>query len=242
MLYIIGLGLNVKGISREGLEVIKKCSKIYLENYTVEFPYSLKELEKVVGKKIIELNRDEVESEKLVKEAKGKDIVLLIYGSPLFATTHMSLVNDCKKSRIKVKNIFSAGIFDALGETGLQLYKFGKISSMPKWEKSYEPYSFLEFVEQNQIIEAHSLILMDICLDFKDALEQLEKAVEKESYDIKIDKILVCSKLGSEKAKIFYGDVKKFKGIGKKIKAPFCFIIPGKMHFMEEEVVRGFGV
>ena len=39
MLYLIGLGLNEKGISLEGLEVIKKCRKVYLEEYTVNFPY-----------------------------------------------------------------------------------------------------------------------------------------------------------------------------------------------------------
>ena len=46
MLYIIGLGLNEKSISLEGIEAIEKCEKIYLESYTVEFPYSFEELEK----------------------------------------------------------------------------------------------------------------------------------------------------------------------------------------------------
>jgi len=240
MLYVIGLGLNVKGISRLGLEAVKKCSKIYLENYTVEFPYSLKELGKVVGKKVIELKREEVESERLVKEARGESIALLVYGSPLFATTHISLIDDCKEKRVKYKIIYSAGIFDALGETGLQLYKFGKISSMPKWEEHFSPYSFLEFVEDNLNTGAHSLILVDIGLKFSDALNELIQSCDKK--EIKLDKILVCSKLGTGKDKIYYGNIKKLKIIEKKIKAPFCFIIPGKMHFMEEEVVKCFEV
>ena len=41
MLYIIGLGLNFDGISKFGLGVVKKCKKVYLENYTVDFPYNL---------------------------------------------------------------------------------------------------------------------------------------------------------------------------------------------------------
>ena len=44
MLYLIGLGLNENGISKQGLDVIGKCKKIYLENYTVEFPYSISDL------------------------------------------------------------------------------------------------------------------------------------------------------------------------------------------------------
>ena len=92
MLYLIGLGLNEKGISIEGREALKKCKKIYLENYTVEFPYRIDKLEKVVGRKIVSLGRGEVESERLSIEANKEDICLLVYGCPLFATTHVSLV------------------------------------------------------------------------------------------------------------------------------------------------------
>lgn len=35
MFYLIGLGLgDVKDISVKGLEIVKKCDKIFLENYT----------------------------------------------------------------------------------------------------------------------------------------------------------------------------------------------------------------
>lgn len=240
MLYIIGLGLNVKGISLEGREVVRKCSKVYLENYTVEFPYSLKELERVVGKKIEEVGREFVESDKLVKEAQKKNICLLTYGSPLFATTHETLVSDCAKARVRVKIIYGAGIYDAVGETGLQLYKFGKISSMPKWQEHYSPDSFLDYVIENQKIGSHSLILVDIDLEFKDAIDELVKASGNRRF--KLDKILVCSRLGTGKGKIYYGKVGRLKKVAGKVKAPFCFVIPGKMHFMEEEVVEGFGV
>lgn len=237
MLYLIGLGLNEKGISKEGLEVIGKCKRIYLENYTVEFPYSVKELEKVVGKKIVELDRGNVESDKIVDEAKKGGVCLLIYGSPLFATTHMSLIMDCRKARVKTKIIYSTSIFDALGETGLQLYKFGKISSMPKWEEHFKPNSFLNFVIQNKKINAHSLILIDIGLNFKDALEQLEEACKIKK--IEIDKLVVCSKIGTSRSKILYGGIDNLKV--KKIEGPFCLIIPEKMHFMEKESVERFG-
>jgi diphthamide biosynthesis methyltransferase len=44
MLYLIGLGLNTKGISKEGLLILEKCHKVYIEGYTVDFPYDLEEL------------------------------------------------------------------------------------------------------------------------------------------------------------------------------------------------------
>ena len=236
MLYIIGLGLNEKSISLEGIEAIKKCKKIYLETYTVDFPYKIKDLKKTINKKISGIERSEVESDKLITEAKKENIALLVYGSPLFATTHISLILDAKKQKIKTKIIYSASIFDAIAETGLQLYKFGKISSMPKWQKNFKPDSFLDFVKQNQSINAHSLLLIDISLPIKKALEELEKSCEQKN--IKLDKILICSSLGTKKFKIFYGAINKLKK--KKVLAPYCFIIPGKMHFLEKESVEKY--
>jgi diphthine synthase len=236
MLYIIGLGLNVKGISLEGLEAAKKCNKVYLESYTVDFPYEIKKLEKIINKKIIILNREEVEGDFLIKESKKEDISLLVYGSPLFATTHMSLINEAKKQKINVKIIYSASVFDAIAQTGLQLYKFGKITSIPKWKNNYEPCSFIDIIKENISIKAHSLVLVDIGLYFKDSLIQLEKACKNKN--LVMDKILVCSNLGSEKIYIVYGEIKNLKK--NKINPPFCFIIPSEMHFFEKEEVDKF--
>ena len=237
MLYIIGLGLNEKGISIEGKEAVKKCKKVYLESYTVEFPYELDKLEKVIGKKIGSLSRGDVESDKLVSEAKKGDIGLLVYGSPLFATTHIGLINDCKDKRVKVRVIHASCIFDNVAETGLQLYKFGKITSMPTWQDNFKPDSFLDIVKDNMSIDAHTLILIDIGLSFSDALDQLVSA--SNTKNVKLDKIIVCSRLGTSSGKIYYGSVNKLKRLKKKIKNPFCFVISGKMHFLEERVLKG---
>jgi len=231
MLYIIGLGLNERGISKQGLLAIEKCKKVYLENYTVDFPYTLGDLH--LGKKIFPLKREDVESNKLIKEAKSKKIALLVYGCPLFATTHMSLILDAKEQGVRINVIYSASVFDGIAETGLQLYKFGKIASMP----SREDADFLKYIKENQSIGAHSLILVDIGFGFKKAVLQLEKGVKDEN--IKVDKILVCSRIGNDGSKIVYGSFKDL--IAQKIERPFCFIIPSKMHFLEKEGVERFG-
>lgn len=238
MLYLIGLGLNENGISLEGKEAVDKCKKIYLEGYTVDFPYKIEKLEKVLGKKVEKLLRGDVESNRLVKESKKTNIALLVYGCPLFATTHMSLLLDCKNEKVKTKIIYSASVFDAIGETGLQLYKFGKISSMPRWQKNFEPDSFLEFVEQNNSIKAHSLILVDIGLNFDSALEELELASKRRKF--KLEKLIVCSNLGTSKPEIIYGKIEDLKK--KKFISPYCLIIPGDMHFVEKEGVERFGI
>ena len=210
MLYIIGLGLNVNGISKQGIEKLSKCKKVYLENYTVEFPYSLGELKQAIDKKIIPLGREDVESFKIIDEAKKCDVALLVYGSPLSATTHISLVNEAKASEVKCKIIYSASIFDAVAETGLQLYKFGKTASMPKWDlkKNFIPDSFVEIIKDNQKINAHTLLLIDIGLKFEDAIKQLKDSLEK--HKTKIDKIVVCERLGAKGKKIAYGKLQDF--------------------------------
>lgn len=237
MLYLIGLGLNKKAISLQGLEALKKCKKIYLENYTVDFPYKKEELEKTIGKKIISANREFVESLKLIDKSKKINIALLIYGSPLMATTHISLIQEAKKKNIKYEIIHNASILDAVSETGLQIYKFGKITSMPEWKKNFTPESFMEIVQQNISINAHTLILIDIGLEVQKALKQFE--ISAKNKKIKLKKIIICQSLGTGDEKIFYKNIKELKKI--KIKKPFCMIIPSKLHFMEKEFLEEFG-
>ncbi len=235
MLYIIGLGLNVDGISKFGLDVAKRCKKVYLENYTVDFPYSFANLVEVIGKKIVEADREKVESLDLVDEAKKMDVALLVYGSPLTATTHISLIEEAKRLGVRYKVIYSASIFDAIGETGLQIYKFGKVTSMPAWKKNFTPDSFMKVVQENQSMKAHSLILIDIGLEFEDALKQLEKSAKKNKISLK--KIIVCQGLGTKHKKIFYDNLENLKEI-KNIKKPYCLVIPSKLHFVEKEVIE----
>ncbi|MFH1608366.1 MAG: diphthine synthase [archaeon] len=232
MLYIIGLGLNVDGISKFGLEVLKRCKRVYLENYTVDFPYSVGNLEEVLGKKIVPVKREFVEGFEVVDEARKLDVALLVYGSPLTATTHISLIQEAKKCNVRCKVIYNASVLDAVADTGLQIYKFGKIASMPEFEAD----SFMEIVKDNQKINAHSLILIDIGLDFHEALEKLEKASKE--HKIKLGKIVACSMLGTRKKRIYYQNIKGLDEL--EVQAPYCFIIPSKLHFVEKEVLEEF--
>jgi diphthine synthase len=230
MLYLIGLGLELKGISLHGKKILKNVKKIYLENYTIELPYQKKELEKELKIKVSEAGREFIESEKIVEEAKNQDIALLVYGSPLMATTHISLINKAKKLNVKYKILHSASVYDAVCESGLHIYKFGKTASLPKWQKNFEPKSFIDIIKENQSIKAHTLLLIDIGLGFEDAKKQLEKC------NFKFGKIIVCSQLGI-KSKFFYGSLSEINS--DKVKHPYCIVIPGELHFSEEESLKG---
>lgn len=235
-IYLIGLGLNEKGISMEALEILDKCQDIYLEDYTVNFPYDILKLKSIIKKEITEIGREEVESDFLIKEASKKTIALLVYGSPLFATTHSSLIEEAKKQKIDVKVIFNSSIFDGISTTGLQLYKFGKITSMPKWQKNYNPDSFLEIIKENQKIKAHSLVLIDIGMGFKESLSQLQQGLKNKK--IKIKNIVACSRIGTKNQKIIYGSLERLEKVN--INLPFCLIIPSELHFFEKQQIERY--
>lgn len=237
MLYLIGLGLNEKSLSKEAIEILKRCKRVYLDTYTVDFPYTHQALIDEIGKKFVVANREKVENLEIVDEAKKMDVALLVYGSPLTATTHITLIEEAILSGIKYKVMNNASVLDAVAETGLQLYKFGKITSMPYWKKSYEPDSFMEVVKENQSIKAHTLLLIDIGLEIRKAIQQLEKAAK--NHEVKLDKLIVCQSLGTKKQKILYRnmeEIKEFSGVQK----PYCIIIPGELHFMEKKMLEGF--
>ncbi len=238
MLYLIGLGLELEGISKKGFEIAKRCKRVYLESYTVDFPYPVKEIEEVVCRKVVPAERIFVESMEIIDEAKKMDVALLVYGSPLTATTHISLLQEAKRCRVKVEVIYAASIFDAIAQTGLQLYKFGKIASMPKWDigKNFVPDSFIKVIQENLSISAHTLLLIDIGMNFDEALKQLKISCQRN--ELELDKIVVCQALGTKRKKITYKNVHEFEN--EIVRRPYCIIIPAKLHFVEKEVLDEF--
>ncbi|MFH1823269.1 MAG: diphthine synthase [archaeon] len=221
MIYLIGLGLTPKDISLKALETIKKCKKIYLETYTTKFPYPVTELEKIIKKKVILADRTQIEnnSKELTKQ---NNIAILVYGDPLSATTHINFLRETKTQVIHAPSILTA-----IAETGLSLYKFGKIASLPMWRDNYKPTSFMKIIQENLSINAHTLLLVDIGLPLRDALKQLELASDKT-----LKKIIIISLAGTKNQKIVYDTISKLKNY--KIKEPFSIIIPTKLSYGEK--------
>jgi len=232
--YLIGIGMDINSISCDAKNILKKCDSVYLESYTVDFPYTFDDLSENLGVKLTVLQRAFVEDEHLLQEAKTKDIALLVYGDSLSATTHTQLILACKKQNIPYKIFHNSSIFITIAETGLQLYKFGKTASMPQWTKAFEPTSFLDYYLENKNCGAHTLLLTDIGLDICDAIDQLEIACNKK--ECKIDKIIILSNAGLDSQKIYYDTLPNLKI--KEISKPYCIIIPGNLHFLEEEYLN----
>ena len=231
--HLIGLGLEKKSISAEALDILKTCDEIYLEGYTVDFPYTPEELSESLKIELKILPREKVEDESILENAKEKEIALLVYGDSLSATTHTQLIISCKSKEIPFKIYNNASIMTAIGQTGLQLYKFGKTSSMPTWTDSWKPDSFMDYIKENRSIGAHSLLLIDIGLDLNKAIEQLKTASINHNFEI--TKVILVSNIGTENQNIIYNSLHK---LPNKIPKPFCFIILSKLQEMEEEFLK----
>ena len=65
---------------------------------------------------MVESNSDEI-----LRDARDKNIALLVAGDPFAATTHTDLILRAKQMNIKTRVIHNASIFNAIGCCGLQL-------------------------------------------------------------------------------------------------------------------------
>ncbi|KAI4468615.1 diphthine synthase [Holotrichia oblita] len=129
MFFLIGLGLgDPKDITVKGLEIIKKCSRVYLEAYTSILSCGTEALEEFYGRNLIVADRDLAEqgADEILEGAHELDIALLVVGDPFGATTHTDLVLRAKEKGIKVQVVHNASILNAVGCCGLQLYMFGE--------------------------------------------------------------------------------------------------------------------
>jgi diphthine synthase len=239
MLYLIGLGLNIKDVSLRGIEAIKACKKVYWETYTNIYNYSQKDIEKVVKSKVIPADRKLVEEEKneILENAKKEKVALLVSGDPLAATTHVDLLLRARKLKIKTKIIHAPSVFTVIAETGLQLYKFGKTASIAKWSSSFRPDSFYEIIKKNDSMDAHTLILIDIGLAVTEALTYLDSIAKARDLEMLERKIIICEQLGTDDQKFTIGKIPVLMKL--KFKLPACIIVPSKMHFVEEDFIKG---
>ncbi|MBI4399440.1 diphthine synthase [Candidatus Micrarchaeota archaeon] len=245
MLFFIGLGIwDEKDLSIKALETLKGCNIVFAETYTSELrPNVFKRLEKIIQKKITILGREQVEDGKIIlAKAKNKKVALITPGDPFIASTHISLKLDAEKQKIKTKILHAQSIYtSAISESGLQLYKFGRPCSLSFWSEHYKPTSTLEVILENMRSGLHTIVFLDIkerCMEPKEALELLLE-IQKAKNTKEIDNVLVISRLGSDEQTIRYGNIKTLL-INDLGKPPSLLIIPGKLHFMEEEALRQF--
>ncbi|KAF7239094.1 hypothetical protein EG68_10967 [Paragonimus skrjabini miyazakii] len=164
MLTILGAGLSsVDDLTVNGLKALKQSDIIYLDMYTSIAPGFLENVKQLTGKDVKLADREFVEDgEELITRARDSNVVFIVIGDPLSATTHTDLILRAVKSNIPYRIIHNTSIMTAVGCCGLQLYNFGATISVPFWDEFGRPDSFYDKLMWNFSSGLHTLCLLDI--------------------------------------------------------------------------------
>lgn len=264
MLYLIGTGLNNElDISLRSLEILKNAEHIFIEFYTSKTNINFENLMNLCNKRITKMYREEIEeTNTLIELAKTADVVLLIIGTPLFATTHTAILEQARLADIKTKIIHNSSIMNVMGSFGLYSYNFGMTVSIPFYLDDWKPTSFYLKIHQNYINKMHTLCLLDIRVKevSKDTIFAAQKVYEDERFMspnealtqllhceaemnlgiiAKNKKIIIVSRFGCD------DEVAYYKTIEESISTDFgeplhSIIIPAEMDIVEKENVEDF--
>ena len=246
MLWFIGLGISgFKSIPNQALEVLEKADIVYLEQFTS--PISKSDLVKIKNATKAEFRKAKrwlvEDGNEILQTAKKSKVVLLSYGDPYIATTHIELRTRAIQEKIKTRTIHaSSSLTSMIGECGLHFYKIGRIATIMSEMSLKTPY----YVIYKNIIEGNHTILLleynqdkEFFLDPKNALKDLLES-EKEQRRNVIDSstfVIVASRIGLKNQKIISGKISNLikNEFGQP---PHTIIIPGRLHFTESDALK----
>ena len=249
MLFFIGLGLSgIDSISLETKEILKEADVVYLEQFTS--PISKTNLEKIkkmvkgefkIGKRwLVE------DGKEILKNAKKSRVVLLSYGDPYIATTHIELRTRAIVEKIETRTIHGASAITAMvGESGLHYYKIGKIVTVMNEFQTMKTAYYTLF--NNLLAGNHTILLLEYNEDSEFFLNPNEALsgllnTEKEQKRNVINSstfVIIPSRIGFKNQKIIAGKISNMKKIDFG-KPPHSIIIPGNLHFTESDALEVF--
>lgn len=254
MLVFVGMGLNdEKDLSLKGLEEARSADVLFAEFYTSRMSVDAMELEKFIGKKIRVLQREDVEGNEdaVLKPAEKSKVVFLVTGDPLISTTHVHLRIEAKKRGIETRIVHNASIVSAAPAiSGLQNYKFGRSASIAIPEEGFAPETPYDVIKENLKRGLHTLLFLDVkvgagkaeYLTANRGMEILLSIEERRGEKVftRNSLCVVVARAGSADHKLRAGEARKLMkdDFGEP---PHTLIIPGKLHFMEEEYLKEFG-
>jgi len=242
----MGTGLSERDMSLGAIEICKGC-EVFAETYTSAFSEKkLGYLSNQIGKQITKLDRSDLEENagKFLSRAKQNEIALLVGGDPLMATTHKILFIEALKIGVGVRVWHSSSIISAaMGESGLDFYRFGKMCTIPKFSAHYKPLSFYDTLRINHANNLHSLILLDYdpislsTLSLEEAIENMEKAeVEYKGGIVNPDSdIVILKDLGAESELKLFLKINEAKELN--LKGIITLILPAKLAEIERETI-----
>ncbi|MDP9015457.1 MAG: diphthine synthase [Thermoproteota archaeon] len=246
MLWFVGTGIDgYRGLTIAALEILRKCEIVYIERFTS----ALSEADIKGLNSLLEMHTEPVQrwfvedGREIIEEARTKDVALLTYGDPLIATTHSELRSRAARNAVKTAVLHSAsGIASTIGESGLHVYKFGRMVTM--MSEFHSAITVYDTIFQNLLTGSHTLVLTEYSynderkepffLNPSSVFNMLLDAESTHKHQIFSDNTfaVVASRVGMQDQKFTSGKVQSLKklefGIG-----PHSVIITGALHFTE---------
>jgi len=174
MLTFIGLGLyDEQSITCEGRAALRAGDRVFAEFYTSKLlGATVTELEAAhdVDIEVRERAGVEQDPEAILSAAEDEDVAFLTAGDTMISTTHSDLRIRAEDRGIETRVIHGVTAETAAsGLTGLQNYRFGKAVTLPfpfVHGAGDVPPSVIESVEANQERGLHTLVYLDIKVDY----------------------------------------------------------------------------
>jgi len=240
-LTLISVGLSSHlDLSLRALEAARGAHHVYAEAYTMRLDTTVEALEKTIGRPVTPLQRGGMEEEapRLLEAAENSNVAILVGGDALAATTHMSLLVDAAKRSIPIKVVHGSSVFTAIAETGLSLYKFGRVVTVPLPDKGSVD-TVLSVLKENAEYGLHTLLLLDLDIPAGRYLTVPEAIARlRDSGRFPMSTLMVAAaRLGSD-AQIIRADTALNLMADDYGDPPYALAVPGQLHFLEEEALQ----
>lgn len=249
-LVFIGLGLHDEsGITLRGLEEARSADLVFLEHYTSGWAGgSVGAVERLLNRTVRTLGRSDVEGGRVILDAAAdQKVAFLVVGDPMAATTHVDLRLRANTAKIPTRVVHGVSILTAAaGTLGLQVYKFGRTTTIPFSAPGFAPTSPLETILSNRRAGAHTLVLLDLHEDGTylvgaEAIRSILRMAAGLGTEELGPSTLACllARVGSPDAHAVAGPM---AGLGDRDVGPppHSLVVPGPLHFLEREALIAF--
>ncbi len=246
MLWFVGLGISgPDSLSDRTKKIISDADVVYFEQFTSP-------MKNDESQKIREIAKGEFkfaprwlveDGTEILDNSKTKNVVMVSYGDPYIATTHIELRTRAVQEKIQTDTIHAASAITSLvGECGLHYYKVGRtvtiMSGIPSSTAYYTIY-------ENLRVGNHTVILLEynqnenFFLNPKDAVQSLLDSEKEQTRKVISDSTygVVASRIGQQDQKIVAGSFASLKTIDYG-NPPHTIVIPGTLHFTESDALK----
>ena len=258
-LYIAGFGTSLDYVTRRLLEVLREADKVYIDSYTSIAPGLDPDTVSRLAPRaeVVAADRAMLEEKQsvIIEEARERNIVVLVPGDPMLATTHVTLRIEAVKRGVPVELIHGlSGLQAVVSFTGLQVYRFGRTVTLvyPEPDKGFKPYSTVEYIWDNLRRNLHTLVLLDLRLDqgramtIREAVPILLELEEELSREEGVEPMIAegilvgVARAGTREAKCTAGAPEKVAAAEYPPPPHSLIVTAPRLHPVEEEALRAF--